>query len=132
MRVGGKMASLLGEPDITWTDLTETTKLQSGYASEEAEMEALFKKMQTKYVSQGIPVILGEFGANRRSSLTGDELTKHLASRAYYLKSGGFQCTGSMVFVPFYWDNGYIMEIIRWLSLTVIPVRFTTSRHWMP
>jgi len=78
----------------------------SGYASDEAEMEALFKMMQTKYVNQGIPVILGEFGANRRSSLKGDELTNHLASRAYFLKTVVANA-GKYGLVPFYWDNGY-------------------------
>ncbi|MEC7824754.1 MAG: dihydroxy-acid dehydratase, partial [Pseudomonadota bacterium] len=52
-----------------------------------------------------IPVILGEFSAMRRTNLTGDDLQRHLDSRAYYhqyvveaaLRNG---------LLPFYWDNG--------------------------
>lgn len=100
----GKMAYFWGTE--YHVDGSDRNYQSGGYASAEAEMEALFKKMQTKYVSQGIPVILGEFGANRRSSLTGDELTKHLASRAYYLKTVVANA-GKYGLVPFYWDNGY-------------------------
>lgn len=100
----GKMAYFWGTG--YHVDGSDRNYQPAGYASAEAEMEALFKKMQTKYVSKGIPVILGEFGANRRSSLTGDELTKHLASRAYYLKTVVANA-GKYGLVPFYWDNGY-------------------------
>ncbi len=100
----GKMAYFWGTG--YHVDGSDRNYRPSSYASAEAEMEALFKKMQTQYVSRGIPVILGEFGANRRSSLTGDELTKHLASRAYYLKTV-VSNAGKYGLVPFYWDNGY-------------------------
>jgi hypothetical protein len=72
---------------------------------EEAAVTADFKLMKTKFVDKGIPVILGEFGALRRSSLTGDNLTKHLASRAYYLKYVVQQAKANGL-VPFYWDEG--------------------------
>lgn len=100
----GKMAYFWGTE--YHVDGSDRNYHPGSYASAEAEMEVLFKMMQTKYVSQGIPVILGEFGANRRSSLTGDELTKHLASRAYYLKTV-VSNAGKYGLVPFYWDNGY-------------------------
>ena len=53
---------------------------------EEAEVDRLFILMKSKFADKGIPVIIGEFGAMRRDNLTGDALTLHLASRAYYLK----------------------------------------------
>ncbi|MEO8239323.1 MAG: glycoside hydrolase family 5 protein [Flavobacterium sp.] len=74
---------------------------------EEAGVTADFKLMKTQFVDKGIPVILGEFGAIRRSSLTGDNLTKHLASRAYYLKYVVQQAKANGL-VPFYWDEGSI------------------------
>lgn len=74
---------------------------------EEAGVTADFKLMKTQFVDKGIPVILGEFGAVRRSSLTGDNLTKHLASRAYYLKYVVQQAKANGL-VPFYWDEGSI------------------------
>ena len=56
-------------------------------------------------MDKGIPVILGEYGAIRRSSLTGKALTKHLESRAYYLKYVTRKAKENGL-VPFYWDNG--------------------------
>ncbi|HTH29857.1 MAG TPA: hypothetical protein VL946_00850, partial [Lacibacter sp.] len=54
------------------------------------------------------PVVLGEYGAIRRTgSLTGDALTLHLASRAYWNKYITKQAkTHGML--PFYWDEGSI------------------------
>lgn len=74
---------------------------------EEADLAKLFKSMKTQFVDKGIPVILGEFGAIRRSNLTGSNLTLHLASRAYYLKSVVQQAKANGM-VPFYWDEGNI------------------------
>ena len=74
---------------------------------EEADLAKLFKSMKTQFVDKGIPVILGEFGAIRRSNLTGSNLTLHLASRAYYLKSVVKQAKANGM-VPFYWDEGNI------------------------
>lgn len=72
---------------------------------EEADLDGYFKSMKTKFVDQGIPVILGEFGAIRRTSLTGDALTLHLNSRAYYLKYVVKQAKANGL-LPFYWDEG--------------------------
>jgi endoglucanase len=72
---------------------------------EEADIDKFFLSMKTQFVNKGIPVILGEFGAIRRSNLTGDALTLHLKSRAdfykYVVKSS--KANG---LVPFYWDAG--------------------------
>ena len=51
---------------------------------EEDYVIAEFQKMKTKFVNQGIPVVLGEYGVIRRTTLTGAALTLHLASRAYW------------------------------------------------
>ena len=72
---------------------------------EEADLAKLFKSMKTQFVDKGIPVILGEFGAIRRSNLSGSNLTLHLASRAYYLKMVVQQAKANGM-VPFYWDEG--------------------------
>jgi hypothetical protein len=73
----------------------------------EADLEKKFKLMKTQFVDKGIPVILGEFGAIRRTTLSGDFLTLHLASRAYYLKTV-VQKAKANGLVPFYWDEGRI------------------------
>lgn len=72
---------------------------------QEDYLETTFASVKTSFVDKGYPVILGEYGAIRRSSLTGDELTHHLASRAYYLKSVT-AAAKKYGMVPFYWDNG--------------------------
>ncbi|WP_264565806.1 cellulase family glycosylhydrolase [Flavobacterium sp. N3904] len=71
---------------------------------EEADLDKFFLSMKTQFVSKGIPVILGEFGAIRRD-LTGDDLTLHLNSRAYYLKYVVKQAKANGL-IPFYWDAG--------------------------
>lgn len=72
---------------------------------QESTVDELFNKMYTKFVSKGIPVIIGEFGAIHRTNLTGEALDLHTASRNYYLhyiasksKEYGLK--------PFYWDAG--------------------------
>jgi aryl-phospho-beta-D-glucosidase BglC (GH1 family) len=74
---------------------------------EEADLDKLFKSMKTQFVDKGIPVILGEFGAIRRSNLTGNNLALHLASRAYYFQYVVKQAKANGM-VPFYWDEGNI------------------------
>jgi hypothetical protein len=65
----------------------------------------MFALMKTKFVDNGIPVVLGEYGAMRRSSLAGDALTLHLAGRAYFLKYVTKQAK-TYGLLPFYWDAG--------------------------
>lgn len=72
---------------------------------EEAELEKNFKLMKTQFVDKGIPVLLGEFGAIRRTTLTGEALTLHLASRAYYIKTV-VKTAKANGLLPFYWDEG--------------------------
>ena len=60
--------------------------------------------MKSNFVDKGIPVILGKYGANRRSSLNGG-LEEHLAARAYYLEYVTHAAVSNNM-VPFYWDNG--------------------------
>lgn len=77
--------------------------------SEEAHLIAQLQKMHTKFVSQGVPVILGEFGAMNRSGnpeLTGANLDLHLASRLYYHQLV-VDTANSLGIAPFYWDNGW-------------------------
>ncbi|MDQ8183423.1 glycoside hydrolase family 5 protein [Pelagicoccus sp. SDUM812005] len=72
---------------------------------EEALLDDFFGRMKSKFVDQGIPVILGEFAAIRRSHLTGDDLALHLASRAYYHDYLA-EKANQLGLIPFYWDTG--------------------------
>ena len=98
----GNMFYYWGSGYHSTTDLTRNATW-----GEEGTVDSHFKMMKTKFVDKGIPVIMGEYGAIRRSSLTGDALTLHLASRAYYLKYVTKQAKANGI-IPFYWDTGAI------------------------
>lgn len=96
----GKMFYYWGDGYHSATDPTRNSTW-----GEEEDLINLFQKMKTKFVDQGIPVLLGEYAAIRRTSLTGDNLTKHLESRAYFLKFATQQALAHGL-LPFYWDAG--------------------------
>jgi endoglucanase len=72
---------------------------------QEDHLKTQMEKMKTHFVDKGYPAILGEFGASRRLSLSGEKLQRHLESRAYYFKSVATQAKNNGI-VPFLWDNG--------------------------
>jgi endoglucanase len=86
-------------------------------AEEEAYTDEQFQKMATKFVSKGVPVILGEWGAMKRTGypdLTGTELNRHLASRTFYSKyvTGKANALGLK---PIWWDAGGTGRNTMWL-----------------
>jgi endoglucanase len=94
-----------------WGDDYNSSTLSSRNAthSEEDHLVAQLQKMNTKFVSQGIPVILGEFGAMNRtgnSQLSGANLDLHLTSRLHYHQLI-VDTANSMGISPIYWDNGW-------------------------
>ena len=79
---------------------TDSTKKASW--GDESYMVSQFKKLKDKFVSQGYPVVIGEFGAINKSSID----SQNAVCRAdfyqkvcYYAKQNGL--------VPVAWDNGY-------------------------
>lgn len=96
----GKMFYYWGAGYHSTTDLTRNPTY-----GEEADVNKYFGMMKTKFVDKGIPVVLGEYAAMRRTSLTGDALTLHLASRAYYLKYVTQRAKANGI-LPFFWDAG--------------------------
>jgi hypothetical protein len=82
-----------------------TDATRNATSGEETDMNKLFGMMKAKFVDKGIPVILGEFEAIRRTSLTGNDLTLHLDSRSYYFKYLVKQAKANGL-IPFYWDIG--------------------------
>lgn len=87
-----------------WGDPYKTFGTESTWGQEDY-MDAQFAKMKAKFVDNGYPVILGEYGVIRRSNLTGDALTHHLDSRAYYLQYIT-ESAKNHGMLPFVWDNG--------------------------
>ena len=72
---------------------------------EEEAVDTLFAHMKAQFVDKGIPVIMGEYSASRRSGLQGDTLELHLASRAWWLEYTTRKAIENGI-IPFYWDNG--------------------------
>jgi endoglucanase len=67
----------------------------------ETYADTKFNQMKTKFVDNGIPVIVGEYAAMART-----DVADHSIYREYYLK----YITQSMInhnIIPFYWDAGF-------------------------
>ena len=77
---------------------------------EEQDLLAQFQKMKTKFVDNGVPVLIGEFGAIKRTEnpdLVGTaDFDLHVAARTYFFKSV-VDTANSMGLKPIYWDNGW-------------------------
>ena len=82
-----------------------------------AQIQDQFGKMKKNFVDKGVPVIIGEFGANDRVGvLTGDKYAKHRKGRlAYY--DAVMKLAKENKVVPIAWDTGHEgennMTIIR-------------------
>lgn len=71
---------------------------------DETYVEIQLEKLKSKFLSQNIPVLIGEFGAIDKSQDPGNAI-----SRRHYLSflSHAIQSRGM---IPFYWDNGHVGE----------------------
>lgn len=98
----GKMFYYWGKANHSPTD----TERNPNWGEEET-VDKYFKMMKTQFVDKGIPVVLGEYSPTRRTNLSADALTRHLASRAYWTKYVTKQALANGL-LPFYWDNGGI------------------------
>ncbi|GGY75873.1 hypothetical protein GCM10007388_05550 [Pseudoduganella plicata] len=72
----------------------------SGWANE-PYTDAQFQKMKTRFIDQGVPVILGEYAAILRSEY--DAAGTHRKYWDQYITRSAF----THGLVPMYWDNGY-------------------------
>lgn len=96
----GNQAYYWGAPNHSTTD----TKHNPTWG-EEDYVDAQFASLKTAFVDKGIPVVLGEFAAQRRTNLTGADLALHLQSRNYYHTYVVKKAVANGV-VPFFWDIG--------------------------
>jgi regulation of enolase protein 1 (concanavalin A-like superfamily) len=85
---------------------------------EEAYLDAQFQKMTNKFVSQGIPVMIGEFMAMKRTTLPEPDLDLHLASRTYFHKYAA-DSARSHGLSPFYWDTPGTGQAFDWTAGTI-------------
>lgn len=73
---------------------------------EESTVDQLFALMKQQFVDKGIPVVLGEYAAMRRTGqLSGAALNLHLESRAYFHRYVTQKAVQNGL-LPFYWDAG--------------------------
>jgi endoglucanase len=78
---------------------------------EESYVDSQFQKMANKFGNQGVPVIIGEFMAGKRSGLadlTGADFDLHVASRTYFHKYV-VDAANSRGLKPIYWDIAGVM-----------------------
>ncbi|MDI9523127.1 MAG: cellulase family glycosylhydrolase [Bacteroidota bacterium] len=72
---------------------------------EEAFAIERFALIKEQFIDKGVPVILGEYGATKRSLSNQAEQQAHEASRLYYLEFITREAIKAGL-IPFYWDNG--------------------------
>ncbi|NIA56435.1 glycoside hydrolase family 5 protein [Massilia sp. TW-1] len=96
----GNQAYYWGAPNHSTTD----AKRNSAWG-EEDYVDAQFASLKKTFIDKGIPVVLGEFAAQRRTNLTGDALALHLRSRNYYHTYVVKKAAANGV-APFFWDVG--------------------------
>lgn len=91
---------------------------------EQSYVDTEFAKMKSKYAAKGIPVILGEYGANRRdiSGISGESQSKHNSSIQLFYEYVTRQAKNNGM-VPFVWDTNALslpsMAIINRSGLSV-------------
>jgi aryl-phospho-beta-D-glucosidase BglC (GH1 family) len=72
---------------------------------EETWTDSMFTLMKTQFVDKNIPVVLGEFGAVKRLTLTGNDLALHLKSRLFWYNYVVNSAKGKGL-IPIPWDAG--------------------------
>ena len=92
-----------------WEDQTPGTDAAhtcSGTAlGSKKSIDELFSGLKSRFYDKGIPVVIGEMGAVKRFSLTGDNLKAHLKARAAWY---GYTVASAKKngLVPCVWDTG--------------------------
>jgi hypothetical protein len=81
------------------------------YGEEDVILES-FRKLKEKFTSKGIPVILGEYAAMRRSAnnkYLPKDMAMHNKSVDYWTTFVTKQCKLNGV-IPFYWEVGNVLD----------------------
>ncbi|WPV01490.1 glycoside hydrolase family 5 protein [Mucilaginibacter sp. cycad4] len=74
---------------------------------EEAEVKSTFQLMKAKFVDKGIPVVMGEYGAYRRTAPK--DLAVHNDAVDYWIKFTTQQAIANGL-KPFFWDIGIALD----------------------
>lgn len=89
--------------DVTTGDASRTCA--NGALGSKQSIETQFGKLKTAFVNKGIPVIIGEMGAQKRLTLEGQDLEKHLLARAAWYGYVAKIAKADGI-VPIIWDTG--------------------------
>ncbi len=83
---------------------------------EEAEQLANFRKIKEEYIDKGIPCVMGEYSANRRSGTSNSheplDLPKHNASVDAWYTFLTKQCL-AIGAKPFFWETGGVFDRVN-------------------
>jgi len=101
----GKVFYYWGKANLSTTDPDHNTTWCG-----EAFVDSEFTILKRMYVDKGMPVILGEFGAVKRTTLSGDALTRHIRSRETYYKYVASSAKAHGV-IPIAWDAGGLGDL---------------------
>ena len=96
----GKMFYYWGKDYHSTTDVTRNANW-----GEESDLDRYLGLMKTKFVDNGIPVILGEYGAVKRTLTGNSDQELHLASRLYFYNYFVESAVNKGI-IPFNWDTG--------------------------
>jgi aryl-phospho-beta-D-glucosidase BglC (GH1 family) len=72
---------------------------------EEIFVDSVFNLMKEQFVNKNIPIVLGEFGAVKRTTLTGDTFKRHILSRRTFYNYVVSSALNKGI-IPVAWDAG--------------------------
>jgi len=96
----GKVFYYWGKANLSTTDTERNTTW-----CDEAYVDSVFTILKRLYVDKDMPVLLGEWGAIKRTNLTGDVLKRHIQSRLTYYQYV-VSAARSRGIIPATWDAG--------------------------
>jgi aryl-phospho-beta-D-glucosidase BglC (GH1 family) len=101
----GKVFHYWGKNNHSLTDPTRNPTW-----GEEAFVDSVFTLMKTQFVDKNIPVLLGEFGAVKRTTLTGDAYRLHVQSRRSFYEHVAKSAKARGI-LPVAWDAGGLGDL---------------------
>ncbi len=96
----GKVFYYWGKNNLSTTDTERNTTW-----CDEHFVDSMFTFLKKKFVDKNIPVLLGEFGAMKRMTLTGDTLRRHIQSRRTFYEYVLSSAKQNGI-IPAAWDAG--------------------------
>jgi endoglucanase len=102
--------------DQTWGDMyyywgaghhSDIEPSRNATWGEEDENEKYFQELKIKYIDQGIPVLMGEYAADHRT--TPQDIDAHNESVDYWITFVTQKAISNGI-IPFYWETGKIID----------------------